>query len=195
LKKIILDTETTGFQPGNICQLSYIILTPYSTRAKNYFFQVDFVEEGAEKAHGFSVQRLKELSGGKRFADFQEEIRRDLSGGILICHNVDFDSRFLDAEFSRLTKGVSFVDSFCSMEYFTDILKLPGRYESYKWPRLSELMSFLSIDTKVCLEKAKELYKSEDISFHDSRFDTAGLYLSLLFAKERYKPIKELLIS
>ena len=83
---IIFDTETTGLDSAinNICQLSYIKVYDFERSkpmeicsAKNFFFTVDYVEPGAEKVHGLSVDKLRELSKCKRFKDFAEEIYED----------------------------------------------------------------------------------------------------------------------
>ena len=104
---IIFDTETTSldFTTGNICQLSYIKVSNYEEPfkiqcAKNFFFTVDYVEEGAQRVHGFSVDKLRELSGCKRFKDFADEIYNDFVCQDLLCgHNVSFDINFLIEEF------------------------------------------------------------------------------------------------
>ena len=82
---LYLDTETTGLRPGQICQISYIMQTKNSVVAKNMFFTVDSVEYGAYSVHGFSVEKLKELSKGKRFEDCVLEIKEDLLKELLYC--------------------------------------------------------------------------------------------------------------
>lgn len=62
---LLIDTETTSYHPGQIAQLSYIHLDDdrnYIT-AKNYFFTVDEMDPYAEAIHGFSLERLYNLSG------------------------------------------------------------------------------------------------------------------------------------
>ncbi len=53
MKMIFFDTETTGITPGNICQLSYIVVDtgvkPTKTEGKNVFFAVEYVEPEAEE--------------------------------------------------------------------------------------------------------------------------------------------------
>ena len=74
---IYLDTETTGLRPGQICQLSYVIQDGQQVRGKNFFYTVDAVEYGAFMVHGFSVEKLKSLSKGKRFSDSILEVKED----------------------------------------------------------------------------------------------------------------------
>ena len=56
-------------------QLSYIMQTKEEVSAKNFFFSVDYVEPSALAVHGFSVQKLKELSLGKEFLHHFKTVR------------------------------------------------------------------------------------------------------------------------
>lgn len=179
MKKVFLDTETTGLNPGQICQLSYIVEDCESILPKNFFFTVDNIEESAFNCHGFSVKRLKELSGGAVFNDHAQEVFKDLDNSTIICHNVYFDMKFMQAEFKNL--GIYlYRKTFCTMNHFIDIIKMPSPYRDYEYkrPRLSELLSFLGVSTKDVLKEAKHCFNSKDITFHDARFDTTGLYLA-----------------
>ena len=100
---IYLDTETTGLHPGQICQLSYIIQNGNSVKGKNFFFAVDYVEYGAYMVHGFSKDKLEQLSNGKGFECFIDEIEQDFLSADLVCsHNTAFDFGFLRKEFERM---------------------------------------------------------------------------------------------
>ena len=94
-KLIFLDTETTGFEPGQIAQLTYIIEHEDILTPKNFFFNVDEMSEGAAKVHGFTKERLVELSKGQVFKDIHEQVLKDFEDSILICHNVNFDYSFV----------------------------------------------------------------------------------------------------
>lgn len=176
-KVILLDTETTGINPGEIAQLSYIIAKE-DLSAKNYFFNVKEMPNEAAEVHGFTKEILQRLSNGQVFEDVYKEVLNDFSDALLICHNVGFDySKFLKTEFVRC--GIDFkAVTFCTMEHYTNICKIPGRYSRYKWPKLAELLNYLEIPEAEVLMFAKDLFSSEDIGFHDARFDTAGLYMA-----------------
>ena len=81
MKLLFFDTETTGIKPGNICQLSYITVDtstkPQTTTGHNFFFTVEDVEPSAEAVHGFSVEKLYELSNGMYFDDLVDEFYND----------------------------------------------------------------------------------------------------------------------
>ena len=180
IKKIFLDTETSGFKPGQICQLTYTITEDDKvTVAKNFFLSCDYIDPGAEKVHGFSVERLKKLSNGKYFKDIAEEVAEDLKDGIFIAHNVKFDINFVKTEIERAGYAFQIGGEFCTMRHFTDILKLKGKYGKYKFPRLEETMNFLGIDSsgKGFNSGLQRLYGSNSIAFHDARFDVCGLIM------------------
>lgn len=179
LKKIFIDTETTSIKPGQICQLTYTITVDDKVEAaKNFFLTCESVDPGAEKVHGFSVEKLKMLSGGKVFKDIAEEVATDLKDAIFIAHNANFDINFVKTEIEKAGYPFLIADNFCTMEYFTDILKLKGKFKGkYKWPKLEETMEFLGIDCKSSsfIESLERLYGNEGIGFHDARFDVCGL--------------------
>ncbi len=176
---LYLDTETSGLRPGQICQLSYIMQDKSSMRAKNFFFTVDNVEYGAFMVHGFSTQKLKVLSEGKRFSDKIQEIKNDLeSADLVVAHNASFDMMFLRAEFERAGVDLFVKQEFCSMKNMTPVCKLLGRHCGYKYPKLSEMTAYFKISDYEIGLTVKELF-GENVGFHDARFDTTALYLSM----------------
>jgi len=180
IKKLFIDTETSGFKPGQIAQLTYTITVNDKVEvAKNFFLSCDFIDAGAEKVHGFSVEKLKTLSGGQTFKDIVAEVVDDLKDGIFIAHNAKFDINFLKTEIERAGYAFEIADKFCTMKYFENIIKLKGKYGKYKWPKLEETMSFLGIDSKNkgFNKGLQRLYGDESISFHDARFDVCGLVM------------------
>lgn len=188
--KIILDTETTGLDPysNQIAQLSYLIIDNDNNiqAAKNYYFAVDEVDPGASKIHGLTVDKLDELSDGKTFKDYSEEIYKDLTDADeIICHNTGFDISFITWEFKMLRIDLNLHNTFCTMEYYTDILKTPNYY-GYKWPKLEEVVRYLNIDISSIEANARELFNMENsIGYHDSRVD-------ILYTYEIFKRIDEI---
>lgn len=171
MKKIFLDTETTDLKPGQVCQLSYIIEDAGELTGRNYFFRVDRMSEGAQAVHGFTLEYLSQFG---RFADSAAAIERDLAGSLIICHNAYFDMGYLRTEFGRCGRAFEH-PSFCTMRHFTNICRIPGPY-GWKWPKLEELMPMLEINAPGAVELELKLY-GWGAKAHDSRFDTAGLYL------------------
>ncbi|MBO5068377.1 MAG: 3'-5' exonuclease [Clostridia bacterium] len=175
---LYFDTETTGLKPGQICQLSYIMQTKTDVKAKNFFFNVDFVEYGAYMVHGFSVEKLKNLSGGKTFADCFNEIEEDfLSADLLCSHNTAFDFSFMRTEFERLGKPFIINNEFCTMKKSTPVCKLlRSDGITYKYPKLNELCNYFAIRNSD-IERASDKLFGTEANFHDARFDTTAVYL------------------
>ena len=176
---IFLDTETTGLYPGNVCQLSYVLQGVCGAVGRNLFFTVDSVEYGAYKVHGFTPEKLRVLSGGKRFNDLIGLIGEDISSaGAVACHNAAFDVMFLRAEFERAGLDLPIAESFCTMKKSVEICKIPrGRGCGYKYPKLNELCDFYGITQNEIAKTTEKLFGAK-CGFHDARFDTAALYLA-----------------
>ena len=188
---IYFDTETTGLRPGQICQLSYILRDSFGFKTKNFFFSVDSVEYSAYLVHGFSVNKLKALSGGKTFADFAEEIAKDFSlADVIIAHNVDFDLSFLRAEFAKTNVSFTYKNAFCSMKTAVPVCKIMrSSGKGYKYPKLIEFATFCGITEGEALEKEKEWFGSVSHT-HDARLDTALLALcveNVMVTSEEFK--------
>lgn len=184
MKMLLFDTETTDLRPGQIGQLSYIIVDMKTKKlvAKNFFFKVEEVNPSASAVTGLTKEKLDELSEGKIFSDYVEEIANDFHNvDLLIAHNIDFDMKFIDTEFERC--GVNFNPpmTFCSMKYYTDICKIPNPYRQgqYKFPRLEEAIKFVEINDDNVKELCNKLYKETSIDFHDSRYDIVSTYMLL----------------
>ncbi len=177
---LYLDTETTSLYPGQICQLSYVMQSGKKVNAKNYFFTVDGMDYGAFKVHGFSVEKLKLLSGGKRFLDHVDQIEKDLlSADVLIAHNTAFDFMFLRAEFERLKKDFIVNNEFCSMKKSTPMCKLSRtKGDGYKYPKLNELCAYLEVRDWEIRRESEKLFGFES-GFHDARFDASAVYLAV----------------
>lgn len=178
---IFFDTETTGLKPGSICQLSYITVDtsekPTKTEGKNLFFTVDYVEPEAEEVHGFSVEKLYELSEGLYFEDCFEDIAADFrSADFIIGHNVYFDIKFLTHELEGCGEEFSPKNVFCTMNYYKDVCKFGGGNGYYKNPKLEEVVRFMEITKEKIAETASK-YLGGNGSYHDARFDTAATYL------------------
>lgn len=167
---LFFDTETTGLLPGNICQITYLMLRKGELSGKNIFFQVDYVSPKAQEVHGFSKERLRELSKGRTFKDWAEEIYNDFQDAhILIGHNVNFDVKFLTKEFERSGMKMSYKKLFCTMRFFEK--QMPKR------PKLSELGRFLNISDEDITHHLNVLFRNVDTKAHDARFDTILTYL------------------
>ena len=70
-----------------------------------------------------------------RFADLLQ------TSTTVVAHNMQFDSAIIGAEFIRkaVLNELQKKQKICTMKATTDFCRLPGRYGSYKWPKLQEL--------------------------------------------------------
>ena len=175
---IILDTETTDFTPGQIAQLSYILVDNGEIlRAENYFFTVESMTRGAEQVHGFTRKMLRQLSEGRTFAEQADWFRDDFVDRIMVAHNTSFDLSFLAAEFGRLGLYYS-PNTFCTMRKSAPVCRIPHPSRGgYKWPTLGEALQALEISPEEVNALASKLYGGEQTAFHDARFDSAAVWL------------------
>lgn len=181
-KYIFLDTETSGldWEEDRICQLSYMVTDSDLNilEAKNFYFYLEHVDTGASRVHGLTPDILLKLSGGKVFRDFAKEIQQDLKDSVVVCHNVDFDLNFLEQEFKRIgVEDKIYEDCFCTMQAYTNILKLPHPYYCYKYPKLEEVVYYLGIQKKQIKDIINKSFK-ESTGFHDARYDVTCTYLA-----------------
>jgi len=183
---ITFDTETTGLRPGSICQLAYIVDDGGTIAGANYFFKVGYIEPGAQKVHGYSLELLDRLSGGYPFERRMEPIYDDFAScSTWIAHNFSFDFSFLQTEFKRCGKNLDAgTRQFCTMRHFAPIMKLPPiRVKAgamhYKYPNLTELAVYVGLTENEITGFACEAFNVEkaDIRYHDARYDSSTAYL------------------
>lgn len=184
MKLLIFDTETTSIKPGHICQLSYITIDasskPQKTVGKNFFITVDEMDPAAEAVHGFSLEKLYELSNGMYFEDLIEEFINDFEeADFVIGHNVNFDIKFLKSELEDMCIDYEPKHTFCTMQYYKDICKILRPNGQYKNPKLEEVVDFLHITKDQIAKKSEELFAGSG-NYHDARFDTTATYLLII---------------
>ena len=170
---IIFDFETTGLHPpkASPVQLSYIILEEdFSfSNAKNFYFSVPFIPAEASRIHGLTVEKLEKFNA-KKIEESRDEIAHDFSSlnTTAIAHNCSFDCKFFRSFISEIH-----FKRFCTMTYYTPIIKIPGKLSSFKWPRLSEVLEYKNVSDSEVLKECKSIFSNQDTSFHDSRFDVS----------------------
>ncbi|MGN0143744.1 MAG: exonuclease domain-containing protein [Clostridium sp.] len=184
MKLLFFDTETTSIKPGSICQLSYITVDasakPQITTGKNFFFTVDEMDPSAEEVHGFSLEKLYELSEGQYFEDLVFDFINDFKeADFIIGHNVNFDIKFLKHELFTLGELFEPKNIFCTMAYYKNICRIPKANGDIKNPKLSEVIEWLNISEKQIAETSEKLFEGSG-NYHDARFDTAATYLTVI---------------
>jgi DNA polymerase III subunit epsilon len=184
---LIFDTEATDLIPGQICQLSYLLVDIGNVTGKNLFFEVDDMSEGALEVHGLTLDMLRELSGGQRFEDAAQDVLQDFAAaGLWVGHNVSADERYLRVEMERCGLKLPKKPTFCTMNYFTSDMNLTRKVNigRPKPPKLTELAQFFDLSEDFVAEKAAEWFGGGG-ALHDARFDTAATYLCLVEGTKR----------
>jgi DNA polymerase-3 subunit epsilon len=131
---IILDTETTGFEPSDghrIVEVGCIELDENRKQTGRIFHEyVDpemEVPEGAYRIHKNSRQDLIEQGNGQKFKDISLRLFDFIKGAELVIHHAAFDTKHLNAEFQRcgLPNVEEICSIFCSLKYAS--AKHPGK--------------------------------------------------------------------
>lgn len=187
MRLIVFDTEATDLIPGQLCQLAYLIVEGGQLSGRNYFFSVDDMSPAAQEVHGFSMEMLSELSGGRYFEDRAAEILSDFNDcDLAVGHNVSADERYLRVEMERCGRILKKLKTFCTMNYASGIMNMQRKVITGrpKPPKLSELAAYYGVSEEETFRQAQEWFGLSG-ALHDARFDTAMTYLSLIRAIDR----------
>ncbi len=104
-RQIVLDTETTGLDPGEghrIIEIGCVELVDrrHTKRTFHVYLQPDReIDEGAIEVHGITNEFLKDKP---RFADIVDDFLAFVEGAELVIHNAPFDVGFLNHELAML---------------------------------------------------------------------------------------------
>jgi len=104
MRQIVLDTETTGLEPGEghrIIEVGCVELVnrrPTGNDLQIYLNPDRAIDIGAIEVHGITNEFLADK---RRFADVADELIEYLDGAELIIHNAPFDLGFLNSEYLR----------------------------------------------------------------------------------------------
>lgn len=178
MRVVYLDTETTDREPGQICQIAYIVEeSGQIIKRVNQYFSVKSISDGASKVTGLTKVLVDGLSGGMIFSDRSSEIYNDIKDAIVIGHNISFDEKFVSEELLRCGTVMMFKNKLCTMKYLTDIMRIPGRYGKYKWPNLGEALEYFKLTTADVEKFTQGLYGNWKMDAHDARYDTVAVYL------------------
>jgi DNA polymerase-3 subunit epsilon len=105
MRRIVLDTETTGLEPSEghrIIELAGIELTgrrPTGRHFHRYLNPGRDIDLAATEVHGLTRE---DLADKPRFEEVVDEFLDFVRGGELLIHNAAFDVAFLDSELERI---------------------------------------------------------------------------------------------
>lgn len=196
MKVIYFDTETTGIRDSEICQLSYIIDNGVEIYGKNFFFKVKEMNPSAQAVHGFSIEMLEELSGGRTFESDIDEIEQDFSdAALIVAHNASFDISMMKKEFSRYGREFCVNNYLCTMRFMSPFMKLKkAAGGGNKYPRLSEVVGYYIQDTSIIDSYVQDFF-NVSVFYHDARYDTVSLFLAIRNARSEISELMEKVCS
>ncbi len=105
MREIVLDTETTGLDPGaghRIVEIACLELVNHVETGAQFQRYIDpqrDIPEEAFQIHGLSQEFL---SGFPPFSEIVDEFLGFIGDAALVIHNAEFDMKFLNAELKRL---------------------------------------------------------------------------------------------
>lgn len=105
MRKIVLDTETTGLDPKKghrIIEIAAIEIDGRKVTKRHFHHYLDperEVDEEAARVHGFTWDMLK---GRAKFADIAVSFVEFVEGAELMAHNAPFDMSFINNELRLL---------------------------------------------------------------------------------------------
>lgn len=118
MRQIVLDTETTGLDPGEghrIIEIGCVEMLhrrPTGRTFHQYLNPEREIDRAAEDVHGLSSAFLADKP---KFHEIAAEFIAFVEGAELIIHNAGFDVGFLDAELTRLDPPGSPVAGVCGI--------------------------------------------------------------------------------
>lgn len=116
MRRVVLDTETTGLVPEEghrIIEVACLELAgrrPTGRHFHRFLNPERAVDIGATQVHGLTAE---DLADKPRFADIADELLEFLEGSELLIHNAPFDVAFLNAELVRI--GRPRLESLCNV--------------------------------------------------------------------------------
>jgi len=144
MRRVVLDTETTGLEPAQghrVIEIACLELSGRRPTGRHFHRYVNperEVDAAATQVHGLTAE---DLADKPRFADIADELLEFLGAAELLIHNAPFDVAFLNAELARL--GRPGVDALCPV---TDTLALARELHPGKRNSLDALCERYAVD-------------------------------------------------
>ena len=144
MRRIVLDTETTGLEPTEghrIIELACLELSgrkPTGRHFHRFLNPERHVDIAATQVHGLTAEDLLDKP---RFAEVADEFLEFVEGCELLIHNAPFDVAFLDAELTRI--GRPRLESVCRV---LDTLAMAREMHPGQKNSLDALCSRYSVD-------------------------------------------------
>ena len=144
MRRIVLDTETTGLEPTEghrIIELAALELSDRRATGRHFHRYVNperEVDLAATQIHGLTAE---DLADKPRFADIADEFLEFVQGSELLIHNAAFDVAFINAELART--GRPTLETVCRV---ADTLELARELNPGKKNSLDALCERYAVD-------------------------------------------------
>lgn len=144
MRRIVLDTETTGLEPEGghrVIEVACLELSGRRPTGRHFHRFVNperAIDLAATQVHGMTADDLLDKP---RFADIAEEFLEFVAGCELLIHNAPFDVAFLNAELERI--GRPRLDAVCTV---TDTLAMAREIHPGKKNSLDALCERYTVD-------------------------------------------------
>lgn len=187
---IIFDTETNGLENCSVLSISAIKidvdleLNSYKEIEKfnRFYFRNEGEEINAEAVavNGLTDEEIlrRRAESGIKYSKYFEKDKDFLDfckdTNHFVAHNISFDRKFIPFDLKN---------QFCTKESNIDILKIPGKFGKYKWPRLNETAKYYGIE----LDEEK---------WHGSAYDTEickDIFVTMFEKKETTEIVRNFL--
>ncbi len=143
---LILDTETTGLERGEVIQIG-VIDPSGKTLIDTFVKPVEPIPPSTTRIHGITNQMV---ASAPRFAEVVENLRETLNGHQVIVYNAVYDRRMLHQ--SAEAAGIEKTDWravsrwWCAMEGFAEVYgDWNNMRRSYRWQKLSTAARYYGI--------------------------------------------------
>jgi DNA polymerase-3 subunit epsilon len=143
MREIVLDTETTGFEPADghrIVEIGCVELIDHlpTGASKQFYLQPErLVPIESQRVHGLSDEFLADKP---KFNEIVEELMDFIGDAPLVIHNASFDLKFMNSELHRVGRSpLPFARAIDTIEIAKN--KIPGARYS-----LDELCKRFAID-------------------------------------------------
>lgn len=171
MREIVLDTETTGFDPysgDRLIEIGCVVLENHVATGETYhkFFNPERdVPEEAVKVHGITYEMLKDKP---KFGELADEFLDFIGDSPLVIHNASFDMKFINAELAWIKKDP------IPMEQAIDTLAIARKLFPGSRVSLNDLCRRFNIDNS---------HRTKHGALLDSEL-LAEVYLELLGGRE-----------
>ena len=146
MRQVVLDTETTGLEPGEghrIIEIGCIEIVDRRITRNSFHTYVNperEVDPGALEVHGIDNRFLKDKP---RFAEVAGGFLEFVQGAELVIHNAPFDVGFINNELHKMQSAVTDIGSICAVR---DTLEMARRQHPGQKNSLDALCKRYSVD-------------------------------------------------